>query len=114
MRSLRRGCSVRPRRRGVSTAPAQAGFSTARGGFAGSCGTYGTMGGMRKTTVYLPERLKAQLARAAAAAGRSEADLIREGIELVAGRVNGAEPRLPLFASGDPDLAERVDEHLVG
>jgi ribbon-helix-helix CopG family protein len=72
------------------------------------------MGGMRKTTVYLPERLKAELARAAVEAGRSQADLIREGIELVTGRVGGAEPRLPLFASGDPDLAAQVDEHLVG
>jgi Arc/MetJ-type ribon-helix-helix transcriptional regulator len=72
------------------------------------------MGGMRKTTVYLPEPLKAELARAAVEAGRSEADLIREGIELVTARVGGAEPRLPLFTSGDPDFAERVDEHLVG
>ena len=69
---------------------------------------------MRKTTVYLPDRLKARLARAAVISGRSEADLIREGIELIAGQVGGAEPRLPLFASGDPQLAERVDEHLVG
>lgn len=76
--------------------------------------TYGIMGGMRKTTVYLPERLKVELARAAVEAGRSEADLIREGVELVTGRVGGAEPCLPLFASGDPDLAARVDEHLVG
>jgi hypothetical protein len=76
--------------------------------------TYGTMGGMRKTTVYLPEGLKSELARAAVESGRSEADLIREGIELVTGRVGGAEPRLPLFESGDPDLARRVDEYLVG
>lgn len=76
--------------------------------------TYGTMGGMRKTTVYVPDRLKSRLARAAADSGRSEADLIREGIELVSGRVGGAKPRLPLFRSGEPDLAERVDEHLAG
>jgi hypothetical protein len=76
--------------------------------------TYGKMYGVRKTTVYMPERLKAQLARAAAESGRSEADLIREGIELVSARVRGVEPRLPLFASGEPDLAERVDEHLAG
>lgn len=69
---------------------------------------------MRKTTVYVPERLKSQLARAAVASGRSEAELIREGIELVSARLADAEPRLPLFASGDPDLAERVDEHLAG
>jgi len=72
------------------------------------------MGGMRKTTVYVPDRLKSQLARAAEESGRSEADLIREGIELVSGREVGSEPRLPLFASGDPRLAERVDEHLAG
>ncbi len=76
--------------------------------------TYGILGGMRKTTVYLPDRLKSELARAAVEAGRSEADLIREGIEFVTGRVVGAEPRLPLFTSGDPDLAEQVDERLVG
>jgi hypothetical protein len=69
---------------------------------------------MRKTTVYLPERLKADLALAAVESGRSEADLIREGIELVTARVGGTEPLLPLFASGTPDLAERVDEHLAG
>ena len=72
------------------------------------------MYGMRKTTVYMPEPLKARLARAAAESGRSEADLVREGIELVTGRVAGVEPRLPLFASGRPDLAERADEHLAG
>ena len=39
---------------------------------------------VEKTTVYLPEELKAALGRAARASGRSEADLIREGIGLVA------------------------------
>jgi hypothetical protein len=72
------------------------------------------MGGMRKTTVYVPDGLKSRLARAAVESGRSEAELIREGIELVSARVGGSEPRLPLFASGDPELAERVDEHLAG
>lgn len=76
--------------------------------------TYGTMGGMRKTTVYLPDQLKGRLERVAADSGRSEADLIREGIELVSGRVGGTEPRLPLFESGKPDLAERAEEHLAG
>jgi hypothetical protein len=72
------------------------------------------MGGMEKTTVYLPEDLKQALRRAARAAGRSEAELIREGIGLVTGSHRIAEPRLPLFESGDADLAERVDETLVG
>ncbi len=72
------------------------------------------MGGMEKTTVYLPDDLKRALRRAARATGRSEADLIREGIGLVAGSHRIAEPRLPLFASGIPDLAERADELLEG
>jgi Arc/MetJ-type ribon-helix-helix transcriptional regulator len=76
--------------------------------------TYGTMGGMRKTTVYLPDQLKGRLERVAADSGRSEADLIREGIELVSGRAGATEPRLPLFKSGKPDLAERAEEHLAG
>ncbi len=72
------------------------------------------MGGMEKTTVYLPDDLKAALRRAARSTGRSEADLIREGIGLVTGTHRIAEPRLPLFESGQPDLADHVDELLAG
>jgi hypothetical protein len=72
------------------------------------------MGGMEKTTVYLPGDLKRALRRAARSSGRSEAELIREGIGLVTGTHRIAEPRLPLFESGQPDLAERVDELLDG
>ncbi len=76
--------------------------------------TYGMMGGMEKTTVYLTAGQKQALARAAAVSGRSEADLIREGVETVAAKHQVAEPSLPLFESGQPDLATRVDEHLTG
>ncbi|MGH2392996.1 MAG: ribbon-helix-helix protein, CopG family [Candidatus Limnocylindria bacterium] len=69
---------------------------------------------MEKTTVYLTDDLKRALRRAARATGRSEAELIREGIGLVAGTHRVAEPRLPLFESGQPDLAERVDDLLPG
>ena len=69
---------------------------------------------MEKTTVYLTEAQKRALARAARATGRSEAELIREGIEVVTSRHRVAEPQLPLFESGQPDLAERVDEALAG
>jgi Arc/MetJ-type ribon-helix-helix transcriptional regulator len=72
------------------------------------------MGGMEKTTVYLPDELKRALRRAARASGRSEAELIREGIGLITGTHRIAEPRLPLFESGQPDLSERVDELLEG
>lgn len=69
---------------------------------------------MEKTTVYLPDELKRALRRAARSTGRSEADLIREGIGLVAGTHRVAEPKLPLFESGQPELAERVAELLGG
>ncbi len=76
--------------------------------------TYGIVAGMEKTTVYLPDELKRALRRAARASGRSEAELIREGIGLVTGAHRIAEPRLPLFESGQPDLAERTEELLAG
>ncbi len=69
---------------------------------------------MEKTTVYLPAELKTALSRAARSTGRSEAELIREGVGLVTGTHRVAEPRLPLFDSGQADLAEHVDELLPG
>ena len=72
------------------------------------------MYGMEKTTVYLTEAQKRALERASQASGRSEAELIREGVELVSSRHQVAEPVLPLFESGIPDLAEHVDEALDG
>jgi hypothetical protein len=44
------------------------------------------MGGMEKTTVYLTRQQKADLASAAAAQGRSEARLIRDGVDAVTAR----------------------------
>ncbi len=69
---------------------------------------------MKKTTIYLPEDLKTSLGRIAKERNLSEAALIREAVREL---VNGAErprPRLPLFSSGDPTWAERVDEELAG
>ncbi len=66
---------------------------------------------MKKTTVYLPDELKAALERAAAR-GRSEAELVREAVRELTQRLEPPRPRLPLFSSGDPTLAERVDEEL--
>lgn len=70
--------------------------------------------GMEKTTVYLTEAQKRALARAAKIAGRSEAELIREGVDAVTARHQVAEPVLPLFESGLPELAEHVDDELAG
>ena len=49
------------------------------------------MGGMEKTTVYLTSAQKAALARTAATEGRSEAWLIRAGIDVVTARHSLAE-----------------------
>jgi hypothetical protein len=75
-------------------------------------GAYGSVYGMEKTTVYLTSEQKRALERTARATGRSEAELIRDGIERVTQAV--AEPRLPLFESGRPDLAEHADDELAG
>jgi hypothetical protein len=72
------------------------------------------MYGMEKTTVYLPKSLKDALAAAAKRRNVSEAELIREGIALVAAAPVPPRPKLPLFSSGQPGLAENFDELLKG
>ncbi len=74
---------------------------------------YVSMYVMVRTTVYLTEELKQALERVARAQQRSEAQLIREGVRQVLEQYAPA-PRIPLFDSGDPDLAERADELLEG
>jgi hypothetical protein len=71
------------------------------------------MYGTQKTTVYLPEDLKLAPEQVARSQGHSVADLVREVLRTVASNVSPPRPRLPLFESGDPDLAERVDEALA-
>ncbi len=69
---------------------------------------------MHKTTVYLPDELRRSLRRMAAVSGRSEAELIREAITSLARASDRPRPRGRLFASGDPTLADHVDEALAG
>jgi Arc/MetJ-type ribon-helix-helix transcriptional regulator len=71
---------------------------------------------MRRTTVYLPEELKADIERVAAAERRSEAEVIRTALREAVARRTPPRPRLPLFDDpiADPTAAERVDELLVG
>jgi len=70
--------------------------------------------GMFKTTVYLPDELKAALERAAQETGRSEAELIREGIQLAVERQIPPPPAIGIRVSDDPHFAENVDRHLAG
>jgi Arc/MetJ-type ribon-helix-helix transcriptional regulator len=68
---------------------------------------------MQKTTVYLPDDLKADLERTAVATGRSSAELIRAGIRLAIAQETPPIPRSGIFESDDPSLSERVDELLA-
>ena len=76
--------------------------------------TYGIMYGMQKTTVYIPDDVKRALARVAVTRGVSEAELIREALDVLTSQATPPRPRLPLFKSGRPGLAERVDKALAG
>jgi Ribbon-helix-helix protein, copG family len=69
---------------------------------------------MQKTTVYLPEALKRRLAQVAQRRGQPEAALIRTAIERLLSEEPARRPTLPLFRSGDPTLAEHVDDALAG
>ena len=63
---------------------------------------YGIVGGMEKTTVYLTTEQKAALAAAAREEGRSEARLIRDGIdEVLAGHVAREAPTSIANKPGD-------------
>jgi hypothetical protein len=72
------------------------------------------MYGMEKTTLYLPRELKSAVERAAAERGCSEAALVREALVAMTRKVEAPAPRLPLFASGKPGLARRVEAELKG
>jgi predicted transcriptional regulator len=65
---------------------------------------------MQKTTVYLPDDLKAALTREAGQRGVAEAQVIREAI---AAAVQRPRPRAGLFESEEP-FANRADELLAG
>lgn len=79
-----------------------------------SAALYGIVYGMQKTTVYIPHELKRALGQVAAARGVSEAELIREALHALTSHSVPPPPRLPLFESGKPGLAESVDEALEG
>lgn len=74
------------------------------------------MYGMKKTTIYLPDDLKAAVERAAAAEGCSEAELIRSAVQEKVSALTPPRPRVPLWPEGfgDTTIAERVDEMLEG
>ena len=70
----------------------------------------GTIYGMNKTTVYLPESLKQGVERLARQRSCSEAEVIRQAIEEAIAR---PKPRGGIIP-GDSAWAERVDDYLDG
>jgi Arc/MetJ-type ribon-helix-helix transcriptional regulator len=73
------------------------------------------MYGMKKTTIYLPDELKAAIERVAASEGTSEAELIRAALREKIAAASASRPTVPLSSAGlgDPSFAERVDELLA-
>jgi hypothetical protein len=78
--------------------------------------TYGMMYGMRKTTVYLPDDLKAAIERLAEREQRSEADIIRDALRVAVHDRVPPSPHIPLsgYGLGNSSIAERTDELLEG
>lgn len=78
---------------------------------------YGTIYGVKRTTIYLTETQKQELEAISGRTRQSEAELIREGVDHVIElkQVRGRKPG-PIFALNDPILDDpsRVDEALEG
>lgn len=68
----------------------------------------------KATTRSRSDKERVTLERAARISGRSAAELIPEGVDVVTNRHQVNAPTLPLFESGLPDLAEHVDDALEG
>jgi hypothetical protein len=67
---------------------------------------------MKKTTVYLPPELKRALATLARQRRCSEAEVLREAVSRLAGEAEAPLPRLPLFRSSGPSIAQDIDRAL--
>ena len=72
------------------------------------------MYGVKRTTIYLPDDLKARLEAAARVQRRTEADVIREALARALDDQPVPRPRLPLAepTGRTTNWAERVDELL--
>jgi hypothetical protein len=66
---------------------------------------------MRKTTIYFPDALKARVERVAKQRQVSEAEVIREAVDVYTANERGPRPRLPLFRA---EPITDFDEALLG
>ena len=69
---------------------------------------------MTKTTVYLPPELKQTLKKLARQRRCSEAEVLREAVSRLAAEAGAPIPKVPLFRSTGPSIAEDVDHALEG
>jgi metal-responsive CopG/Arc/MetJ family transcriptional regulator len=71
---------------------------------------------LKKTTVYLPDDLKAKLEAMAKEKKTSEANIIRDAVSTVVEKRVHPKPRLPLpgMKLGDATIAERAGDLLDG
>jgi predicted transcriptional regulator len=74
---------------------------------------YGMMYGVKRTTIYLPDEMKAAIEREAARLGVTEADVIRRAVEASLKTQSRRRHITPAIPEGlGEDLAGRVDELL--
>jgi len=71
------------------------------------------MDSMVKTSVYLDDEQKANLEKVVQITGRSQADLIRDGVEQVVSQHLRVRPEMTAQASG-PTVLDRIDELMEG
>jgi Arc/MetJ-type ribon-helix-helix transcriptional regulator len=73
------------------------------------------MYGMKRTTIYLPDEMKADIEREAARRGVTEAEVIRSAVEANLAMRPRRRIQTPAIPEGiDEDIADRVDELLGG
>jgi hypothetical protein len=69
---------------------------------------------MHETTLYLPDDLKVALEKAAAQRRCSMASIVRDALRAFTASLTPPPPTVPLIRSGQPDLAEQLDDALEG
>lgn len=75
---------------------------------------YGTMYGVKRTTIYLPDDLKKAIEREASRRGITEAEVIRQAVGQHV-RPQNRNLQLPVFPEGfGEEIGTRVDELLEG
>lgn len=79
----------------------------------GSPETYGTIYGMKRTTIYLPDEMKLELEAEAARRQITEAELIRRAVD---SELHRRRPRGGIITGGPNDgiTGANLHEHMVG